>query len=284
MTSDSDIRNAEQIAAWNDKAGHTWVKMNAGLDRQLQPIGDRMLAHADLAAGLSVLDIGCGAGATSIQAARAVGPRGTVLGVDVSAPLLELARERSADLANLSFMEADAQVAPFEPGSFDRVVSRFGVMFFDDPAAAFANIRAGCRPGALMSFACWREGRANPWLTMPMQAASHLVDPLPPAEPGAPGPTAFADPERVRSILGGAGWRVVSIEPLDVDVGGGDLEATTTLMTRVGPVGHAIRNAGAGRELITAVEDAVREVLRGFIGPDGLAAMPSASWIVTARA
>lgn len=276
--------NADQITAWNDQVGRTWVKMNEGLDRQLESIGSAMLAAADLDAGQIVLDVGCGAGATSLQAARVVGESGRVLGVDISAPLLELAREHAAGLANLEFRKADAQVAAFEADGFDRVVSRFGVMFFDDPTAAFANIRSGCRPGALMSFACWREGKDNPWLTMPMQAAAHLVDPLPPPEPGAPGPTAFADPDRVRRILAGSGWREVSIEPLDIAVGGGDLEATTALMTRVGPVGHAIRNAGAGRELITAVEDAVREVVRGYIGPDGLASMPSASWIVTARA
>jgi ubiquinone/menaquinone biosynthesis C-methylase UbiE len=276
--------NADQIAAWNDQVGKTWVKMNEGLDRQLEPIGKAMLARAELAAGQSVLDIGCGAGATSIDAARVVGDGGKVLGVDVSTPLLDLARKHAAGLSNIDFLAGDAQTTPFAAESFERVISRFGVMFFDDPTAAFANIRRGCRPDALLCFACWREGKDNPWLTMPMQAAGHLVDPLPPPEPGAPGPTAFADPERVRSILAGSGWRDIEVEPLDVPVGGGDLEATTALMTRVGPVGHAIRNAGAGRELITAVEDAVREVVRGFIKQDGLAWMPSASWLVTARA
>jgi SAM-dependent methyltransferase len=284
MTSDPDIRNADQIAAWNETAGPTWVKMNAGLDRQLAPIGDAVLERARLEPGQAVLDVGCGAGATSRQAARAVGAQGRVLGVDVSAPLLELAREQAAGLSNLRFMEADAQIAAFEPGGFGRVISRFGVMFFDDPTAAFANIRSGCGADALMCFACWRGPGDNPWLTLPMQAASHLVDPLPPAEPGAPGPTAFADPDRVRSILDGSGWREVEVEPLDILIGGGDLEATTALMSRVGPVGHAIRNAGGGRELVAAVEDVVREVVRGFLREDGLAWMPSASWMVTARA
>jgi len=282
---DAPSTNADQITAWNESTGATWVKMNPGLDRQLEPIGREMLARADLGAGQGVLDIGCGAGATSLSAARAVGPTGRVLGVDISAPLLDLARSRAAGLTNIEFLEADAQTLGFEAGAFDRVVSRFGVMFFEDPTAAFANIRRGCRPGAGLSFACWRGMAENPWLTLPMEAAKEVVDPLPPpADPYAPGPAAFADPQRVRDILAGAGWREVAVEPLDIEVGGGDLEETTALMTRVGPLGHALRNAGGGRELIDAAQDAVRGAVRRFLKADGKAWMPSASWIVTARA
>lgn len=284
MTSDADIRNADQITAWNEATGQTWVKMNAGLDRQLEPIGDAMLERAGLHPGQRVLDIGCGAGATSRQAAEAVGPEGSVVGVDVSEPLLELARERSTALANLEFLMGDAQTQAFEPKAFDRVISRFGVMFFDDPTAAFANIRRACRPNARLCFACWRAPEENPWLTLPLKAAGHLLPPQPPADPAAPGPFAFADPRRLREVIPGAGWRELLIEPLDVKVGGGDLDETTTLMVRVGPLGRAIRDAGPTPELMAAVSDAVRESLRPFIGADGLSAMPSASWIVTARA
>lgn len=284
MTSDSDIRNAEQITAWNEGTGQTWVKMNAGLDRQLEPIGNAMLERAGLRPGHRVLDIGCGAGATSRQAAEAVGPSGAVTGVDISEPLLGVARERSAGQANLQFLKADAQTARFDTQAFDRAISRFGVMFFDDPTAAFANIRRACKPGARLCFACWRGPEENPWLTLPMQAAGHLLPPQPPGDPLAPGPFAFADARRMREIIPGAGWRELMIEPLDIKVGGADLEETTTLMVRVGPLGRAIREAGPTPELMAAVTDAVREPLRPFIGADGLAAMPSASWIVTARA
>lgn len=284
MTSDTDIRNADQIAAWNESTGQTWVKMNAALDRQLEPIGAAMLERAGLHPGQKVLDIGCGAGATSRQAAAAVGPDGSVLGVDISEPLLELARERSADFTNLDFLLGDAQTQGFGAKAFDRAISRFGVMFFDDPTAAFANLRRACRPNARLCFACWRAPEENPWLTLPMQAAGPLLPPQPPADSRAPGPFAFADARRLRDVIPGAGWRELLIEPLDVKVGGADLEETTTLMVRVGPLGRAIRDAGPTPELMAAVTDAVRESLRPFIGPDGLSAMPSASWIVTARA
>lgn len=280
----SETINADQITAWNDSVGRTWVKMNAGLDRQLQPIGVELIARAQLAEGQSVLDIGCGAGATSLAAAQAVGPAGRVLGVDISAPLLGLARERAAGMANLSFLEADAQTQAFEDKAFDRVISRFGVMFFEDPTAAFANIRRGCRPTALLAFACWRQSSENAWLGLPMQATQHLLPPPPAGDPDAPGPVAFARAARVRDILGGSGWRDVRIEPFDVKIGGGDLEQTTELMTRVGPLGHAIRDAGAPPELIQAAADAVREVARQYLGPDGLCWMPAATWMVTARA
>lgn len=280
----TDTANTDQITAWNDSVGRTWVKMNPGLDRQLAPIGEALMTRAQLIEGQSVLDVGCGGGATSLAAARAVGPAGRVVGVDVSGPLLELARERATGMANLSFVQADAQGYAFEDKAFNRVISRFGVMFFDDPTAAFANIRRGCRPNALLAFACWRAPEDNPWLTLPLQAAGHLVAPRPPVDPAAPGPFAFAEARRVRDVLTGSGWRDVRVEALDIAVGGGDLEDTTALMTRVGPLGHAIRDAGAGRELIEAASDAVREAVRTFIRPDGLAWMPSASWIVTARA
>jgi SAM-dependent methyltransferase len=276
--------NTDQITAWNDSVGRTWVKMNPGLDRQLEPIGAELLARAQLAEGQAVLDIGCGAGATSIAAAELVGSTGRVLGVDISTPLLELARERSAPITNLRFVQADAQTHGFEDKAFDRVVSRFGVMFFEDPTAAFANIRRGCRPNARLTFVCWRQGSDNPWLVLPLQAAQHLVPPRPAGDPEAPGPTAFARPQRVRDILAGSGWRDVRVEPFDIPVGGGDLEETTALMTRVGPLGHAIRDAGAGRELIDAASDAVREAMGQFRQPDGLYWMPAATWMVTARA
>jgi SAM-dependent methyltransferase len=276
--------NADQIAAWNEATGQTWVKMNAGLDRQLEPIGAALLERASLHPGQKVLDIGCGAGATSRQAAAAVAPDGEVLGADVSEPLLALARERAAGVPNLQFVRADAQTHAFEPAGFDRAISRFGVMFFEDPTAAFANLRRACKPGARLCFACWRGAQENPWLTLPMRAAGHLLPPQAPADPDAPGPFAFADPRRLREIVPGAGWRELLIEPLDIAVGGGDLEETTALMVRVGPLGRAIREAGPTPELMGAVTDAVREALAPFIGPDARAAMPSASWIVTARA
>jgi ubiquinone/menaquinone biosynthesis C-methylase UbiE len=141
------MNNTDQIANWNERSGPRWVAMQRLLDAQLAPFGDAALARLPLAAGMRVLDVGCGCGDTTLRLADAVGPAGLALGVDVSAPMLARARERSAGRADVAFVEADAQTHAFE-GRFDALYSRFGVMFFDDPAAAFARLHAALVPGA----------------------------------------------------------------------------------------------------------------------------------------
>jgi SAM-dependent methyltransferase len=273
--------NAGQIAYWNEAAGPTWVQAQDPLDRQLAPLGARAMAALAPAAGERVLDIGCGAGATSLALAEAVGPAGSVLGVDISAPLLAAARARAADAPNLRFAQADAQAWPFDPASFDAAFSRFGVMFFADPTAAFGNIHGALRPGGRLAFVCWRRPEESPIITLPMQAAiPHLPEPPQPPTPGAPGPFAFADPDRVRAILDAAGFGEVALQPHDEKVGGGDLETAVGMAFKIGPMGTLIREQP---HLRPKVEAAVREAMAAHDTPDGVK-LNAAVWIVTARA
>jgi ubiquinone/menaquinone biosynthesis C-methylase UbiE len=270
--------NAEQIEHWNDQMGRTWALMHRRLDRQLTPIGRAAMAKVALTTGTSVLDVGCGCGETTFEIAGKVAP-GEVLGVDVSSMLLDIARENAP--ANVRFLEADAQTHRFEAGAFDVLFSRFGVMFFDDPQAAFANLRRALRPGGRLAFACWRNPKENQWLALPLQATSHLLPPMPPPDPNAPGPFAFADADRVKSILAGAGFTDVGIEPLDLRTGGDSLDDSVELALRVGQLGGVLRQIGASDALKHEVEQTLRDALAAHV-EDGVVRMRAAAWIVSA--
>ncbi|MET0273706.1 MAG: methyltransferase domain-containing protein, partial [Phenylobacterium sp.] len=190
---------------------------------------------------------------------------------------LEIARSRAT---GVEFIEADAQTYPFADAALDAAFSRFGVMFFADPQAAFANIRGALKPGGRLAFVCWRPAAENPIMTLPFQAAADHLPPPQPPEPGAPGPFAFADPQRVRSILTQAGFQDVEITPHEEKIGGGDLETALGLALQVGPLGSALREHPDKRDVVTA---AVRAALAQHDGPDGVK-LDSATWIVTARA
>jgi SAM-dependent methyltransferase len=204
-----------------------------------------------------------------------------VLGADISRTLLELARHRAEGMRGVDFVEADAQTHAFEAARFDAVFSRFGVMFFADPKAAFANLRRALKPGGRLAFVCWRSPAENPVMVLPMQAALPLLpEPPPQPEPNAPGPFAFADPDRVRGILEAAGFDAIQVEPHDEKIGSGDLETALGLALRVGPLGSVVRENPA---LAPKITDAVRAALAPHAGPDGVK-LASATWIVTARA
>ena len=177
-----------------------WAEVRELLELQLAPPGRRALAALALNSGESVLDIGCGGGATALDLARAVAPDGTVVGVDRSAAVLAFAQRAAKGCERVRFVQADAQVFPFEPASFDAAFSRFGVMFFTDPTAAFINIRRGLRPNGRLAFVCWRALEENPLDILPLRAASVHLPPQPAHDPDAPGPFAFADPDRVHGI------------------------------------------------------------------------------------
>ena len=228
--------------------------------------------------GLRLLDIGCGAGETSLELARAVAPGGEVLGADISGTLLAVARRRAETVPGVSFVEADAQTHPFEPDRFDAVFSRFGVMFFADPTAAFANIATKLVDGGRLTFVCWRPLAENAWMRVPLEAALPLLPPLPPSDPLAPGPFAFANPDRVHAILSGSGWHSVNIEKYDAEIGSGDLAATVDMTFRVGPLGMALRD---NPDRVAPVAEAVRKALAPYDGPDGVK-LPAAVWIVQA--
>lgn len=271
--------NTAQATYWNEGAGPTWAALQADLDRQLAPLGAAAQAALAPQPGERILDVGCGCGATSLDLAAAVGPSGAVTGLDISRPMLEIARGRSKDLGNVSFIEADAQTYAFEPGAYDAIFSRFGVMFFADPVAAFANLRRALKPGGRLAFVCWRPPGENPIMTLPMAAAAKVVEPPPPGDPLAPGPFAFADSGRVLQILTDAGFPEVAITPHDDRIGAGDLETSLGVSLRVGPLGGVLRENPDKRDAAIA---AVRQALAPFAGPDGVR-LGAAVWIVTAR-
>lgn len=280
--------NAEQIEYWNGAVGQRWLAYNDWLDERTEAYGRAALEAAAPWPGEAVLDIGCGAGATSFELARAVGPGGAVTGIDISAPLLGRARERAAALGlPVAFLEADASRPPFAPHSFDLLFSRFGVMFFDDPAAAFGELRKTLRPGGRIAFACWQAPRLNDWYELPLAAIDGIVERAP-VDARQPGPFAFSDPGRVRDVLAGAGFSHVELRPFATPfyLGRG---ATAEAMAddamaqvfRVGPVGRLLESQSD--EVAAKARAAIRAALLGLAGDDGLE-VGGAIWVVTARA
>jgi SAM-dependent methyltransferase len=279
------VSNEDQIEYWNGKAGETWARMQERMDLALSPVTASLLSLAAPQPGEQVLDIGCGSGETTLAIAAAVGDEGGVLGVDVSEPMLARARQRAAELlSDAEFRFADA--ARFdEEGDFDLLVSRFGVMFFDDPVAAFANLHARTAAGGRLCFACWQPPADNLWATLPMQTLASMLPPPEPADPTAPGPFAFCDPARVEGILATAGWQDVGFLPLPFTmvIGEGDdpIAAAVHFNLRIGPAARAVRDAG------TDIEPAAKRALAKAVLPylnDGVVGLPAAIWLVSARA
>ena len=237
--------NADQIAYWNGDAGKRWVSQQTRLDAMLAPISAAALEAANPKPGEHILDVGCGCGETSIKFATLTGARGRVLGADVSAPMLALAKQRAgATHPNLAFAEADAGTHEFEPGAFDLLFSRFGVMFFADPDAAFANMRKALKPGGRTAFVCWRDWRENEWVRVPIMAVRPHVPPQPQLGPEDPGPFSFANPGRVRRILANAGFDVITLKPFDtqLELGNGLNDAADYLL-EFGPISRALTDA-----------------------------------------
>jgi len=274
--------NAEQIEYWNSERAQKWVDLQERMDALIEGFGACALDRAELAAGERVIDVGCGCGATTLAIAGRVGPRGRVLGVDVSAAMLARARERarSTGLANVEFADGDAQTHAFDAGAWDCVFSRFGVMFFADPARAFANLRRALRRGGRASFACWRALPENQWVTVPFAALAKVVAPPPPPPPGAPGPFSFGDPERVRGILAEAGFAEIELAPHDGPLTlGSDLDDAVEFALSAGPASRLLEGASA------ADRARARAVVREALAPHargGPIALTGAIWLVRA--
>jgi len=276
--------NADQIAYWNGPGGQRWSDRQAAQDVLLAPVSDILIDRIAAQPGQRILDVGCGCGGLSIALASQVAPDGSVLGIDISAPMLARARETAPAGLRLDFVLADATVHSFEPGSFDLLVSRFGVMFFADPAVSFANLRRALKPAGRAVFACWREPRANPWMMAPLQGVYQHVPKLPPQEPDDPGPFAFASESRVTRILTEAGFSGIGLEPcalsLDIATGKG-LEAAVQSALEIGPASRALE--GHPPDVREAARRSVREILTPY-QRGAHVALPGAIWLVTARA
>jgi SAM-dependent methyltransferase len=277
-------QNADQIAYWNGAGGQRWAVRQPVQDVLLQPIADILIDRAGVKSGERVLDVGCGSGSTSFAFAQAVGSTGHVMGIDISTPMLARAREVTPPGAPVEFVLADATVHAFVPESFDLLASRFGVMFFADPALSFANMRRAMRRSGRLAFACWREPRENPVFMTPLQAVYRHVPKMPPPGPEDPGPFAFASEARVKRVLGAAGFTGIAMEPcnlaLDVAVGRG-LDAAVRSALEIGPAARAL--AEQPPEVVDAATQSVREVLAPYLKGQTVP-LDAAIWIVTARA
>jgi SAM-dependent methyltransferase len=274
--------NAVMAELWNGPSGENWIRFEEHHDRGLRRWGEAVLAAAAPAAGERVLDVGCGTGWMTRTAARAVGD-GHALGVDISELLVARATARAEDegVANVAFTVADAQDHRFEPESVDLAISRFGVMFFADAVAAFANVARALAPGGRLAFACWQELRHNHWILVPFGAMAAEVGPPEPPAPDAPGPWSLADPDRVRSVLGAAGFVEVALETIEEPMWLGD---TVDEAYEFVSASNNVRLLLEGKDPAAAARGlaALRTALEGVeVGAEGLA-LPGRAWLVTA--
>lgn len=272
--------NAEQIAEWNGALGQRWAAMRQEIDRVVTPFGAAALKAAAPQPGERVIDVGCGCGETSIEIARLVGPAGSVLGIDVSQPMLAVARSHGQS-ANLSFQEADASGSPL-PAGVDLLFSRFGVMFFSEPSAAFSHLRKSLRAGGRCVFVCWRTPRDNAWAMTPLAAARQALDITPPqSDPNAPGPFAFADEERLRTILSAAGFGNIELQRFDAAIFLGPTPRSAAEgAVQLGPVARLLREVGV--EHLPIVVDAIERTLAPLAAANGQVSLNGSTWIVAA--
>lgn len=274
--------NREQAEFWNGIAAERWVRHQARLDRALEPFGEAALDRLAIAPGQSVLDVGCGTGGTLLSIVRRLGGQGHVVGVDLSGPMLARARERTFALPLVELVEADATAYAFGP-RFDALFSRFGVMFFADPVLAFSALRRTLRAPGRLGFVCWQAFEDNPWLHVPLSAARSLLTEPPPAnDPHAPGPFAFADPSRVRDLLGRAGYSDIGIEAFrsPVLMSEEGLEAAVDFTFQTGPTARLL--AEQPEPLRQLARERIREQLARFAAGERVA-LEGAAWLVSAR-
>ncbi len=271
----------EQAALWNGRAGRAWVDAQAFLDRMFKPFEELLVEAVSAGARSRVLDVGCGTGSTTLAVARRLGAKGCCIGIDISEPMIATARARAErEGAPASFIRANAQVHALEPASFDMIISRFGVMFFDDPVRAFANLRWAATNGAELRLIAWRSAAENPFMTAAERAAAPLLPNLPARRPSAPGQFAFADRRRVCSILEESGWAEIDIQPIDVACVLPEQELAR-YVTRLGPVGLVLEDADDRTR--TRVADAVRAAFDPYVHGTEVR-FTAACWMVAARA
>ena len=280
-------KNTNQAGDWNGEGGQRWAANQDRLDAMAAVFGQAAIEAVAPAAGERILDVGCGAGASSLALATRVGASGEVLGVDISAPLIGRARAYAPQEAPVLFQVADASSAELPEGAFDILFSRFGVMFFEDPTSAFAHMRRAIRPGGRVAFVCWRGAGENEWMRLPMGAIKGIV-PLPaPTDPEAPGPFSFGDRGRVLRILTAAGFADIAIAPFDASIPFGEgatrdaaIDDAVKMALEVGPPSRAL--ADQPSDIRARASAALRAAYSGRPGERSVM-MDGAVWIVTAR-
>ncbi|MRH90171.1 methyltransferase domain-containing protein [Nocardia sp. SYP-A9097] len=271
----------EQNTRWNGRSGQVWAQSQGLLDQVMKPLEELLVQPVLAGSGARILDVGCGGGATTLAAAHRVGTPGSCVGVDISAPMIDAARAHAQDSdLPVSFLLGDAQTYVFEPASFDLIMSRFGVMFFPDPVAAFTNLRAAARPGAALRMLVWRGVRENPFMTTAERAAAPLLPNLLAREPNQPGQFAFADDQRVRTILTESGWGDIRVHRADVECVMPE-DALIHYFTNFGPVGLALPDTD--EQTRARVIEVVRAAFDPFVHGDQVR-YTAACWMVEAHA
>ena len=275
--------NAAQQEYWNSVAGPRWVGLAGYVEKRVERVNDLLLARSAVTPGEKVLEVGCGTGAATVPLAEAVGGTGEVVGIDISEPMAA-ARERisQSGLRNITLLRADAQVRAFEPNRFDLIASRFGVMFFADPVAAFRNLLGAMRPGGRLCFACWAPlGENRHWL-IPYDVALRHLGPPAPKPPHAPGPLAFADPEYVRSILERAGYRDVEIRRETPEIIGASPQEEAEHACIMGPSGRLIEEKKPQERVRELIKQEMTEAFAAY-AKGGEMVLPSTIFLLTAR-
>jgi SAM-dependent methyltransferase len=271
----------EQARLWNGPSGQAWIEAQKTLDQLFKPFEDLLADTARAANAHHVLDVGCGTGATTLAVARLLAGTGRCTGIDISQPMIATARVRAEQQGlPARFVGADAQTHAFEATGFDLFISRFGVMFFDDPVRAFANLRRVAAPDASLRFIAWRSAADNPFMTTAERAAAPLLPKLAPRAPGGPGQFAFADRRHVHDLLAQGGWHDIAIAPIDVPCTMPEKDLLGYL-GRLGPVGGALREAD--EETRARVIETVRAAFETFVHGDEVR-MTAACWSIEARA
>jgi SAM-dependent methyltransferase len=267
-------------ARWDEEVAQRWIAVEEAMDRALGPFGEAALVRARPHPGERMIDVGCGCGATTIALAEAAGTTGHVLGVDIAAPMLARARQRAAGRPQVEFVEADAATFAFSD-DHDLVFSRFGVMFFGDPGAAFGNLARSLRRGGRLAFVCWRRFEENPWFEAPFAILRDLVPDVAPPPVDGPGPCAFADPERTMGLLAASGFDQISLHAVDLPAClGADVSDAMQLATNTGPVGRAF--SAIDEETRAAVRGRLSALFGQHLRPEGVF-LPGAAWVVLAR-
>ena len=275
------------LPEWPGEMGRTWARHHAATDRQLAEVGAALIDRLAPRPGERLLELGCGAGGFALSLAAAVGPAGRVTGIDVSPDLVAVARERAAGTCTVEIHLADAAHRPMTPGAHDALVSRHGCMFFEDPAAAFANLRRGLVPGGRVALSAFASPADNPWASVPADAAAGVLGPADPPAPGVPGPFAWAEPRVFETALAEAGFRDITHETRAVGftLALGDdpdpVQRAVAMVLTIGPVARRARLAGDG------AADRLRPVLRDALAPylaEGAVRLPARIRLISARA
>jgi SAM-dependent methyltransferase len=278
------LANAGQAEYWNSESGRRWIVCQEALDQRFVPLTEQLITRAEVLSGECVVDVACGTGATTLRLARAVGAYGSVLAVDISDPLLAVARRRLMQRghANVRFVLGDAQIHRFERASYDLLISRFGVMFFEDPVGAFRNLLRALRPGGRLAFVCWGPLEDNPWFALPLRVGIEMLGPPEPKPPRAPGPLALSEPDYIDEILNAAGFAGIEIDRVDTWLpGAASAREEAELASQVGPLARLLRERNSDTALRELLTGELADRLLPYLTADGMR-LPARLHLVTA--